>query len=166
MLKQVSDIVKPIFIRLSHCCNMSWKWAFSSERWGFGSLLSGSLILDSWSSASSRYRVLLDVASSLTTLHMSSAVGKPFTLFLSQVKVVDIRICLARYSLFSNSSILTSFNSIWSSVAGVFLSFSIGIPLLTANSMDAVAVPLTCLQRPFSVTWVDSQLNCFHYHRA
>ena len=143
-----SDKVKPIFIRLSCHCNMSWKWAFSSERWVFGLLFSGSFILDNWSLVSSRYRVLLDVASSLTTFHISYAVDKAFILFASRVKAVDMRICLARYSLFSNSRILTSFDSIWSSVAGIFLSFSIGIPLLTANGTGAVAVPSMYLQKP------------------
>jgi hypothetical protein len=82
--------------------------------------------------------------------YMSSAVVKPFILLPSWVKVVDKRICLTRYFLFSNSKILTSLNSIWSSVAGVFPSFSIRIPLLRGNGTGIVAVPSMCLQRPLN----------------
>jgi hypothetical protein len=150
VLNQVSDIVDPIFIRLSQCWSMSWKWVLSSLRWVLGSSLSISFMLEIWSSVSNRYNVLFDMALSFIEFHISLAVGSAFIFVARRVDVVDTRMWWAKYSLFSNSMVFDSFCSNWSSVATVLPSANMATPLVIGNGTGTEAVPSTCLHRPFA----------------
>lgn len=149
VLNRVSDRVDPIFMRLLWCCSINWKCCFNSLRWAFGLSLSVSFMLQSWSSASSRYSVLLVVALVFTIFHMSSADVRSFIFAPRCVEVVERMICWARYSRFSNSAIFVSLASICYSVAGVVRSVRTWTPDTTVYGLGAMAVPSTCLHSPF-----------------
>ena len=93
VLWRESEIVEPMFRRLSCRSPMSWKCCWTSVRCVFGSSFSTSFMLASWSSASSRNNVLFVVASAFTASHMSCEVLRFFILLPRRVEVVERMTC-------------------------------------------------------------------------
>ena len=108
MLNLVSEIVNPIWMRLSQHCSIVWKWDLSSEKWVLESSLLSNFMLVNWSSVSSKYSVLLVVTSDFTFFHIASAIKMSFILAPSCTDIVNRMICWAKYSFFSYLIILAS----------------------------------------------------------